>query len=85
MATVPTPPLKSKAINDDGYFTQAWVAFFSRAFLRMGGNVALTNIELADGQDSSISAIQNDITQLENDVEELQEVTGGGLTQGPYL
>lgn len=44
--TVPPLPFKSPLIDNRGFITTPWEKFLRQLFIRAGGNVALTNLEL---------------------------------------
>lgn len=45
--TLPPIPQKSKMVDDSGLITPAWSGFFRELFRRVGGTLALSNIEIA--------------------------------------
>lgn len=64
--TVPPLPIQSRVSSENGFMSEAWVKFITLLWRRAGGEVALTNIELANQQQADLTAINADITALES-------------------
>lgn len=80
---VPPVPLKSELTDANGFLSPAWAGFFKQLFNRIGGAVALTNIELAT-QIGDVPTIQANLTALQATVANLQSMIND-LNQGPKL
>lgn len=83
-STVPPIPLKTLPLNELGYFSPAWTKWLQFVFTRIGGNIALSNIELATIQTESIDDLEAAVTLLTGRVNNL-ELEAGGLGVGPVL
>lgn len=63
--SVPPVPYKSPLYNKSGFISEAWATWFRQVFHRIGGNNALSNIELEEFTDLDISALDSRIDALE--------------------
>lgn len=63
---VPNLPYKSPVINKEGYLTAPWAGWFRDLFNRVGGTLALTNVQLEELQSSDLTAVQADIDALQS-------------------
>jgi hypothetical protein len=63
--TVPPIPYKSPLLDARGFLTPAWSKWFEQMFLRAGGNIALTNVELENLQSQDLAVVEADISALE--------------------
>jgi hypothetical protein len=77
--TIPPPPYKTPFVDRSGTLAPAWQTWFRDLFIRIGGKIALTNVELAEVQSENLEAIQDDIDALEASVTTLQ---GTSTSQG---
>jgi hypothetical protein len=67
--TVPELPYKTPLLDESGtYLSRPWAGWFRDMFSRIGGTVALTNVELADLSDTQVAALQVNITALQASV-----------------
>ncbi len=85
--TVPNVPYKAPIADQSGLISQAWAGWVQQVTLRIGGRVALTNIELQDLRESDLTdiradilALQTSLTSLTTEVETGLEALGVGQT-----
>lgn len=64
--TVPPVPYKVQVIDKQGYISPTWSKWFRSLFERVGGVIALSNLDLATIQLVDISNLQADITALQS-------------------
>lgn len=81
MALLPPVPFKEKLISGLGYLTPAWADWFNRAFVRMGGSDALTNVEL----DDEIDELAEDVAGLSDELGEFETVRSVIATDSPTV
>lgn len=81
--TVPNPPYKTPVTDDRGLMAPSWVSWFREVFNRIGGNVALSNTELAGGSSESLGTLSAAVAALQNDVASLE--LNSDFDQGPVL
>lgn len=62
---VPPIPFKSPIANSNGFLNDSWAKWFRQIFARVGGNVALSNTELAEQRASDLSTLNSDISSLQ--------------------
>jgi peptidoglycan hydrolase CwlO-like protein len=77
--TIPPPPYKSPFVDRSGSLAPSWQNWFRDLFLRIGGTIAKSNVELETIQLEGLEEVQADITALENSLSSLQ---GTVTTQG---
>jgi hypothetical protein len=77
--TVPPPPYKAPFVDRSGSLSTAWQTWFRELFLRIGGTVAKSNVELETIQLEGLEEVQADIAILETSLSTLQ---GTVTTQG---
>jgi hypothetical protein len=80
---IPEMPRKAPVLDANGYISTAWAAWMYQVFLRLGGNIALSNEDIESIFGDDIAALQAGMSQLESDVSALQ--TAEEITQGPVL
>lgn len=86
--TVPPVPYKVAMTDNSGFLTSAWSAWFRQVFVRVGGAVALSNVELENLQEGSLSTIAADIATLQGQVTSLTNLLAADmndLSQGRQL
>lgn len=86
--TLPNIPFNSPLTDDSGLLTPEWSKWFSFAFSRVGGNIALSNIELAKLNSTNVTALQASVTALTTQLTAFITSTTAnfnGLNQGPIL
>lgn len=82
--SLPNPPYKTPMIDQSGFLTPAWNKFIFQVFKRAGGNVALSNLELAGLTNTftdQIVLIQTDLTNIETAL----ATASNDFNQGPVL
>lgn len=80
---VPEPPFKTPMVDAKGIISSVWIGWVRQTFLRIGGNIALSNSDIETLLGADISDLQADVAQLQNDVAALQAVSE--IDQGPVL
>ncbi len=77
---LPPMPLRTRMIDASGLATQHWIAWFQQIFFRVGGHIALTNIELENSifTDDSVTEdmLTDGIVGLEKLKTQIRKVTG---------
>lgn len=88
---VPPVPYKSPLSNKNGFISEVWAKWFRQVFHRIGGNIALTNIELEDTTSAEVTALDLRVDALEtltlshtSSISNLQENIND-LKQGRHL
>lgn len=64
--TLPNVPYQSQAVEQSGFFSPPWTAFFRELFNRVGKNIALTNTQLEELQAANLATINTEITNLQS-------------------
>lgn len=89
--TLPPVPYKSPLVDNSGFLTPPWATFFRQVFQRIGGPIALSNIELESLQLQEISGLEDEVDALQvtvssqsTQISNLQTLTND-LGQGPEL
>lgn len=77
--TVPNIPYKAKLLNDSGFLSQAWAGWFEEMAKRIGGPVALSNLELQTVRTSDIAALTLQLAALTSAVSALTTQVAGNL------
>lgn len=62
---LPPIPYKTPVIGPNGFITEPWSKFIRQLYVRVGGSIALTNIELEELQEAELVTILADINALE--------------------
>lgn len=70
---VPPPPFKTQMQDDQGFLTAPWAKWFQFAFERIGGSIALSNVELSSVQTTNLSILQTDVNILEAKIDQLTD------------
>jgi hypothetical protein len=90
--TVPPIPYKVKVTDQAGFVSPTWSKWFRSLFERVGGVVALSNLDLATIQLIDISDLQSDIlalqaqnTVLSSQITSQVASAVSDLNQGPVL
>lgn len=65
---LPPLPYKTPVINERGFLTEPWAKLFRQLWVRVGGSIALTNLELEELQEADLVTITSDITALQASV-----------------
>lgn len=75
MGILPPIPYKVSVSRPDGLLSEPWAKFFRELFTRVGGIEALSNTELAGGDDgsSSISSLSTRVAALEVQTNDLNQ------------
>jgi hypothetical protein len=90
--TVPNPPYKTPFLTPSGFLSQPWTIWIRELFVRVGGSVAESNLELASS--GSLATTNGRVTALETlttthtaQIANLEDLvgTGDGLDQGRAL
>lgn len=58
---LPSPPYKSPVLDDSGLLTPAWQIWMNEIFVRMGGKLALSNLQIEeelDDLDTRVTALE---------------------------
>ena len=63
---VPPPPYTIPIYGPGNQVTQPWSQWFQRVWLRIGKDIALTNVQLENIQQEDLTDIQNDITAIQS-------------------
>lgn len=96
--TIPPLPYKIPVLTPNGLLSDPWAKWFRQIFTRVGGSVAPSNSELADGQTAQLANVLSHVTELESllathtitinsNVARIiaLEAETSGLNQGPNL
>lgn len=91
METVPPVPYKTPITNKSGILHPLWSAWFRQLFARIGGPIALTNVELENIAEINLTDVEADIAVIQGQISTLQSTTAthttqiNDLGQGPNL
>lgn len=79
-AKVPPIPYKVQVLDRSGYLSSPWADWFREMFNRIGGNIALSNVELATLQTEDLAALEATVTALQTLVSSIQATVSGHTT-----
>jgi hypothetical protein len=78
--TLQPPPYAVPIADSSGRSSQAWAQFFKILYSRVGAAVALSNTELAQLHDESVTVLQEDVTALTTQVDTLTSTVNTGFS-----
>jgi hypothetical protein len=86
---LPPIPMKVPLADQQGYMSQPWAKFILQLFDRVGGAIALSNLQLEELQASDLATITATLTSLDTRIDTLEAavsaVDGFDFNLGPTL